>query len=90
MILNSIDERNKSVNSMLMLLGTAGLSLSALLAKILFFDLQDTCLVCLGSYACNTVIFFGALSRWRRGGLSKELSHTSLENLYAKRKMKKM
>lgn len=89
MFLDSLDEKNKGANNLLMLLGVAGLGLSALLAKILFFDLHDTCLVCMGSYVCNIVVFLGAFSRWKRGGLPKDLSHTSLENLYAKRKGKK-
>ena len=88
MILDSIDEMNKGANSMLMALGTAGIALSAFLAKILVYDLQDTCLVCMGSYVCNTIVFFGALGRWRRGGLNKQLSHGSLDEIYAKRTKK--
>lgn len=91
MILDSIDPSVKSANSLLMALGVAGAGLSAYLAKILVYDLQDTCLVCFGSYVCNTVILFGAGRRYFLSGnnralTSKGLSHSSIDDIYSKAK----
>jgi vitamin-K-epoxide reductase (warfarin-sensitive) len=85
-ILDSFHSSNKTVNGFLMLLGVAGVALSALLAKILFMDLNDTCLVCLGSYICNIAVFFQVLRRWRSGGINKALSHSSIDDIYRKSK----
>lgn len=91
MILDSVDPSVKSANSLLMFLSTFGAGLSAYLAKILVYDLQDTCLVCFGSYVCNAVILFGASRRFflsgnNRGLQSKGLSHSSIDDIYKKSK----
>jgi len=91
MILDTFDPSAQSVNSLLVFLGTFGIALSAYLAKILLFDLQDTCLVCFGSYICNGALFLGVWNRYMLSGNNKGLekkglSHTSLDDIYRKTK----
>lgn len=87
MILDGMDPSVKTANALLMFFGAFGAGLSAYLAKILIYDLRDTCLVCFGSYVCNAAILFGAIKRVffsSSGKGAPSRGHSSIDDVYQK------
>jgi vitamin-K-epoxide reductase (warfarin-sensitive) len=64
-IVSEILKKSKTSAKILLLVACSGVALSAYLAYVLVFHLQDFCLVCTGSYICNAGIFISAVVRYR-------------------------